>query len=263
MVKCGIDPGHGQIPPTGAVGPSGLREDDINLEVAYQMSEFLKKNGYETLFFDGDLRANSNQGSRAAMAFQEGCVCHIAVHMNASEGNAGGFEAWANDLTDQLGKSIPLAQAMCALCAPLTLANRGVKGCSWQSNTQAITNFPGPAVIAECAFISNPIEEAKMMDYNWRMQMGQSLAKAVMQTFPLIAAKHYIDFEVGALWATVDNINQYPLRAPVQIVPPGVTEVPVRELIDILKLVIPEMAGVTLETTSSPQGISKVRVVIP
>ena len=79
-----IDPGHGGFD-SGAVGPSGLKEKDVTLDLALRLHESLKSEG-ETLSFltrTGDYYVPLT--TRTVIANQHQADLFISIHINASE----------------------------------------------------------------------------------------------------------------------------------------------------------------------------------
>lgn len=227
----GIDPGHGMNGDPGAIGPSGLQESVCTIEIGWKLVQRLQKMGYDTLFY-GDLRQNMYQGDRAYHSFQQGAGVHISIHANSSEDPSGhGWECYWNDGTDASGKSLTLAQALETYCAGLATSDRGIKACSSNTRTQAVTAFQGPAVIIETAFLSNPAEESMLASDGWREQMAQAIANAVNTVFPLQLTSHWLHravFTPGSNMVVVDGrADQIPVPVSIQN---GFTLIPLRAL---------------------------------
>lgn len=96
-----IDPGHGGKDP-GAIGPRGIREKDIALDVAKKLGTLLrKKYGVEILYTrDRDVFVPLNE--RTEMANAKNADLFISIHTNASRRkNVRGLETyflnWTND----------------------------------------------------------------------------------------------------------------------------------------------------------------------
>ena len=81
-----LDPGHGGEK-DGAVGPDGLREKDLVLEIARRTAATLRRRGDRVLLTrDGD--ASVPLARRAAVANAEGADVFVSVHMNSMPGPA-------------------------------------------------------------------------------------------------------------------------------------------------------------------------------
>lgn len=252
MYLISVDPGHAAFGDPGAVGQSGLRESDVTLAVGWKLVQKLQSIGYATYSF-ADSRSGLYMGDRAYIAMQQGAAAHISIHANAAESEqACGFECWYNDASDSSGKSLYLAQYIEQFCAGLTLADRGVKPCSSNTRTQAVTIFQGPAVIVEMAFLSNPAEEQMLGDAGWQEQMAGGIAQAVAATFPLQSFQHNATFVPNSNSAIVDG-RTISLPIPVQIIN-NYTMVPLRPLIEALGGVVTPTAGPGGETIKIDAG---------
>jgi len=93
LAKVVIDAGHGGNDP-GAIGKSGLREKDVNLDIARRLSDLLRAEGVETV-----LTRSSDRfiplGTRVNIANKSGAELFISIHSNASRSRSlNGFEVY-------------------------------------------------------------------------------------------------------------------------------------------------------------------------
>ncbi|MDD5129620.1 MAG: N-acetylmuramoyl-L-alanine amidase [Candidatus Omnitrophica bacterium] len=91
--KVVIDPGHGGTDP-GAIGKSGLREKDINLDIAKRLSSLLKAEGVQTM-----LTRSTDKfvplSTRVSIANRAKADLFISIHSNAARSRAlCGFEVF-------------------------------------------------------------------------------------------------------------------------------------------------------------------------
>jgi len=82
LTKVVIDAGHGGNDP-GAMGRSGLREKDVNLDIARKLSDFLRAEGVATV-----LTRSSDRfiplSTRVSIANKSGADLFICIHSNAN-----------------------------------------------------------------------------------------------------------------------------------------------------------------------------------
>ena len=159
-MKIAIEAGHGKEGDPGAVGPSGLKEADITWALAGILSNYLISLEQETFILSRDLYSSE----RAVQAQKEKCDILISLHTNAGSAQAKGIEVWfahGNEKGKQLASSI-----LGVLTSETGAVSRGVKDDAdwhpspgWTGGMGILRNFPGPAVLIELLFISNPIEE--------------------------------------------------------------------------------------------------------
>jgi len=209
-----IDPGHGGED-EGAIGPKGIMEKDVTLSIAYKLATILKNRGYEVVMTrysdvfvplsDRTGIANTNDGD-----------IFISIHANASTRKASGAETYylslkgtqtvsdtvafenrqlnkekkvnpkkKNDLlfilwdmaqTEYLKDSALLAEQIQNAMNNLTgIRNRGVK----QANLVVLRGLNMPGVLVEVAFISNPAEEARLIQDDFQRRAATAIADSI------------------------------------------------------------------------------------
>jgi N-acetylmuramoyl-L-alanine amidase len=187
-----LDPGHGGIDP-GAVGPSGLREKDINLDVAQQTKRILEAAG-AVVVLTRDRDQNTTLATRDALAVALDPQAYISIHHNAEpDGPTGGppghetYYQIANPSSKRLAGILweELDRAFSAY------------GIAWMGDTDHGAKYrPGSrgdyyavlrqtegidAVLSEAAFISNPPEEALLATPEFRLVEAQAIAAAIIR----------------------------------------------------------------------------------
>jgi N-acetylmuramoyl-L-alanine amidase len=172
MVKICIDPGHGGADP-GAIGPTGLREKDVNLAVGLKLAELLKPIAEVKLTRTTDIAVSLKD--RAAIANSWGADYFISVHSNSfTDRKVGGVETWAYAPG---GNGEKLAKAVQAELVKVTgLANRGVK---FNSKFAVLRDTKAPAILTETGFISNPAEEKLLKTDAFRDKIARAIAQGV------------------------------------------------------------------------------------
>ncbi len=208
-----IDPGHGGKE-VGAIGPSGLIEKDVTLEVARKLADALaKKTGARVVLTREDDSVVSLD-QRTAIANQYKADLFLSVHMNAAvvkdakgsetyflslegsdelakkaadvENAAAASDASSDlklilwDLAQQtyLDESSRFAQAIQEeMNAATGVANRGVK----QAPFKVLVGATMPAALVEVGFITNPAEETKLRTDEFQNTMVDALTRAVLR----------------------------------------------------------------------------------
>ncbi|MFA6358727.1 MAG: N-acetylmuramoyl-L-alanine amidase [Candidatus Omnitrophota bacterium] len=91
--KVVIDAGHGGNDP-GAIGKNGLREKDVNLDIAKRLSSLLRSEGVQTIL----TRSKDNfipLSTRVSIANRSGADLFISIHSNANRSRSlSGFEVY-------------------------------------------------------------------------------------------------------------------------------------------------------------------------
>jgi len=172
MTKICIDPGHGGVDP-GAVGPTGLKEKDVNLAVAKRVAELLKPIAEVKLTRTKDIAVSLKD--RAAIANSFGCDYFISVHSNSfTDRKVGGVETWAYA---KGGQGEKLAKAVQPELVKATgFANRGVK---FNTAFAVLRNTKAPAILTETGFVSNPAEEKLLKTAAFREKIAKAIAQGV------------------------------------------------------------------------------------
>ncbi len=158
-----VDPGHGGAE-FGAVGPSGLTEKDVNLQVSYILKGLLESEGAEVLMTRSDDSAVSIT-ERWQMANAWGADRFISIHHNAmfNQSQVNGTETWVHYSAST--DAMQLANAVQAeLVGEFGLYNRGVKKTDPNNDFGVLKNTTMPAILTEASFISNPEEEQRLRD---------------------------------------------------------------------------------------------------
>ena len=182
-MKIAIDAGHGKDGDPGAIGPYGAKEADITQALAVQLGNYILALGQEAFLCDGSLYSSE----RAVQAKDQGCDILISLHCNAGSTQARGIEAWfAHGNPD--GQA--LAQKLLSvLIAETGAVSRGVKDDAdwrpasdpqWIGGMGVLRYFPGPAVLLELLFISNPVEEKLLSSPDFQQKCAHAIACGVL-----------------------------------------------------------------------------------
>jgi N-acetylmuramoyl-L-alanine amidase len=209
-----LDPGHGGHDP-GAVGPSGLREKDVTLDLAHRAAPLLARElGISTLLTrDTDDFVPLIERAARANAFQADLF--ISIHCNASEqaGGSGIMTFILDESKDALASSIAARENAASQAAAAELANVMSRVLGVGSVQQSLhfaellqrsamasvkQRYPGvrdqgvrragfyvlagaqmPSVLYEASFISNPNGEVRLNTGDFRQKMADAIANAV------------------------------------------------------------------------------------
>ena len=222
LVVVAVDPGHGGEDP-GASGPSGLHEKDVVLAIAMLLRDRLNANPnmramltrdadffvplhervkkarrvQADLFVSIHADAFMNPEARGASVFalsQNGASSSAARWManreNASD-LVGGANVHAKDetvlrtlldmsTTAQIKDSLKLGGEVLGQIARVGKLHKG----SVEQASFAVLKAPDiPSILVESAFISNPGEEAKLRDPQYRAQLVEALATGIQRYF--------------------------------------------------------------------------------
>ncbi|MDF2629196.1 MAG: putative N-acetylmuramoyl-L-alanine amidase [Symbiobacteriaceae bacterium] len=187
-----VDPGHGGIE-TGAIGPTGLMEKNVNLTIGLKLKTLLEAAGakvvmirtadtrcatpeqlapYPTL--DEKLRADL--GCRANTSDTAGADAFLSIHNNASGDRAvrGTETYWSQD-----NLNAPRSQVFAGLVQEEMLKSLGLRNLGVKENIFYVTRYTdAPAVLAEVAFLSNSTDEALLRQDSFLTKTAEALYRA-------------------------------------------------------------------------------------
>jgi N-acetylmuramoyl-L-alanine amidase len=179
-IKICLDPGHGGYD-SGAVGPTGVLEKDINLAITLKIGKILQNNGIDVVYtrtsdnvsWPSDVNADLQK--RCDIANNEGVQYFICVHANSSDDpSAHGTETYymsGSEAGQKLSQSIQNE-----LISATGLSDRGIK----TENYYVLKNTNAPAILAEVAFISNPNEESLLNNDSFQNKAAQAIATGIL-----------------------------------------------------------------------------------
>lgn len=218
LVVC-IDPGHGGRDP-GAIGPTGLQEKEVTLDIARGLYELLKKDPDIKVILtrtdDYDVRLED----RSVIANKNKADFFISIHSNAAtRKSAGGFETFffspALYEEDQLlaesenapasTSSLPRGSKTAdleAILKDLTQTAYIAESSDFATIVQesllrefqefkpedrkvkqapflVLREASMPAILVECTFLSNPVEEIRLRQSNFRERIIRTLYEGV------------------------------------------------------------------------------------
>ncbi len=107
-----VDPGHGGED-DGAIGPSGVKEKDINLEISKKLKSMLEDKGFQVIL-TRDVDRFVTLSDRTKIANEAGADIFISIHANSSKNiNARGFISFflSDAKTDQARATAALENA--------------------------------------------------------------------------------------------------------------------------------------------------------
>jgi len=213
-----IDPGHGGLE-VGAKGKFGALEKDITLPISLKLKAVIERNLALRVFLTRDKDISVSLDSRVATANNNKADLFISIHANSSfRKNAIGSESFflSMDATDEEARRLAylenssaeleeriegenedeikmilwdMAQAAYLqqssqlaefiqeeLNLLLSTHNRGIK----QAPFKVLTGVACPAVLVEVAFLSNPVEEKKLLTERFQTRVAQAIYRGLV-----------------------------------------------------------------------------------
>lgn len=211
-----IDPGHGGKDP-GAISRRGIKEKDINLIVAKELANILKKNyGYEVILTrEDDIFLPLYE--RTKIANRNNADLFVSIHCNASRSRKlSGFEVYflSEKATDSEAEEVALREnAVLALEEIPSWKQKEIEKILFSMETNVFLNQSSelagllaqhiekkteiinprvrqaaffvlrgarmPAILVELGYLSNREEEKKLRSRQYRQQMVKYLAESI------------------------------------------------------------------------------------
>jgi N-acetylmuramoyl-L-alanine amidase len=222
LVVVAIDPGHGGEDP-GAIGPSGLREKDVVLAIATQLRDRLNANVNMRAMLTRDADFFVPLHERVKKARRVQADLFVSIHADAfmtpeargasvfalsEHGATSSAARWmadrenASDLvggtnlrhkdetvlrtmldmstTAQIKDSLKLGDEVLGQIGRVGKLHKG----SVEQASFAVLKAPDiPSILVESAFISNPGEETKLRDPEYRAQLVAAVATGIQRYF--------------------------------------------------------------------------------
>lgn len=175
MAKIVLDPGHSGNPDSGAVGPTGLREADVVMDVTNKLALLLTADGHEVILTrQGDDPRSDSLEYRTDLANYVDADLYLSIHANAATPAAHGIETYYYTYgSENSARLAELCQS--ELVKQLKLTDRGAKTAGYF----VLKYTEMPAALVELAFISNEAEEALLGDDAIRANCATALYKAL------------------------------------------------------------------------------------
>jgi N-acetylmuramoyl-L-alanine amidase len=210
-----IDPGHGGKDP-GAIGPSGLMEKDVVLDIATRLRALMQQEGQWQVTMTRDTDLFIPLKERTSMANAKGADLFVSIHANAAERpDLHGIETYFLDFTTD-ERSIQTAARENAtslhevsdlqviLRDLLTTSKRNESSLLAGSVQRALIEVSDggkngrdlgvkhapfvvligaemPSILIEIGFISNPTEERKVANPKQRERMAQAMLAGIKE----------------------------------------------------------------------------------
>ena len=175
-MKLVLDAGHGGHD-TGAIGPTGLHESIVALDIARRMCSIAGLRGVSVILTRTD-DTFVPLPLRAGISNAAGAYVFVSIHCNAAVSQeASGYEVWT---TPGQTKSDPIAtEIFDALRAAFPRekgrSDLGDGDVDREANFAVLRLTVCPAVLVETGFISHPETEAVMRTDAWRDLMAQTI----------------------------------------------------------------------------------------
>ncbi len=182
-----IGPGAAQTKAKVAGGTTGvstgLREYELNLQVALKLEEILQERGYEVVMVRTTHEVNISNRERAEIANEAGADVLIRIHANGAEdsGVHGAMTLCQTPDNPYNGELYEKSRKLsdCVLDRFVESTGAG-KQRVWETDTMSGINWATvPATIIEMGYMTNPDEDEKMATEEYQMLMAEGIANGI------------------------------------------------------------------------------------
>lgn len=187
-----LDPGHGGID-GGAVSPTGTIEKNINLDISIKLKSELEKLGFKVVMTreedkglyseSGTVRQKKREdlSNRAKMIVESNCDIFVSIHLNMfPQRKYYGAQVWyANN--ESSSKLANIIQGN--FKAYLDNENKRIEKPA-KDEYRVLRNVGEiPAVLIECGFLSNEVEESKLKTDIYQEKITKIIALSIQSYF--------------------------------------------------------------------------------
>jgi N-acetylmuramoyl-L-alanine amidase len=174
-IRIAVEAGHGGSWNWGAVGLSGLKEKDINLDTSERLIEMLREMGYKVVEIrhgDADIKLRD----RWKTTEEIDADLFVSIHANAAGGNYLRVAGTSTYYNNPFWRSF--AELTYDKLLELDLEEFGVIG---SFNYMMCRMSNRPSILVEQAFMSHAEDENKLADPEFRQSIAERIAVSIDQ----------------------------------------------------------------------------------
>mgnify|MGYP001497772428 CR=1 FL=1 len=175
-MKIGLRAGHSD----NCTGAIGIVDEHQQMKLYYAaVKAVLEKYGHIVIDCNSNgSTANAELSEGATKANNNNVDLFVSLHMNASDGQGHGIEAWVSSTSS---KAYNYATNLCTNFSNLGFANRGVKT---STGLYEMNNVKAPNIIFEICFCDSQIDIDIFNKYSWD-QLAYSFCNAIDNNIPI------------------------------------------------------------------------------
>lgn len=174
-LKIAVDPGH--CPDPGAIGPTGLEEKVVNLEIAKKLKKILEKNGAEVFMTRSGMDSVALY-DRPKIAIEENCDILISVHNNALPDGINPFYNNGTSTYYYHPQAFSLAKEIQKeLVENLELPDYGI----YYGNLVLTRPSQLLSVLVECAFMMIPEQEELLRTEKFQKKCAEAICDGILE----------------------------------------------------------------------------------
>lgn len=178
-----LDPGHGGTTtvggssPNNAVGPTGLLEKTVTLDVAKRARLLLQADGINVRM-TRTTDTNLGLAARAHVARDAGADAFVAIHLNGFDGSAQGTETYHHNNASPDSRALA-AVVQAEVLKATGLADRRVKKAGFAVLRPANHHSNTAACMVEISFMDVAAEEARLKTATYKESVAVAIASAI------------------------------------------------------------------------------------
>ena len=182
-----LDAGHGGMDP-GKIGVAGTLEKELNLEIVYRVKRLLEQNNVGVVLTresDAGLytEADSNKKSadmRKRIEIINEAAPHLVVSIHQNSYTAPSCKGAQVFYYEGSEKGKLLAEGLQRMLKE-TLADGNTRETKANSSYYMLKKSTYPSVIVECGFLSNPEEEALLLNEEYQEKVAWAIHLGILQ----------------------------------------------------------------------------------
>ncbi|MCM1180584.1 MAG: N-acetylmuramoyl-L-alanine amidase [Clostridium sp.] len=179
-----IDVGHGGSDP-GKVSAEGIREKDVNLQIAQYLKDYLIAQDYtvymtrdtDTGLYDENVsnKKTSDLNNRIQFFQEKNAAYVVSIHQNSYPDTVqhGAQTFYFTGSKEGEAFAASIQNALLAIDETNTRKEKS------SSSYYLLKNSHVPSVIVECGFLSNPEETARLTDSNYQKRLAFAISQGI------------------------------------------------------------------------------------
>lgn len=173
-ITIAIDPGHGGDD-YGAIGPTGVKEKEINLDVSLKLKKALEDKGAQVIMTRSD-DSPVELYQRPQIAKQSDALIMLSIHANALADGSDPYKKHGTSVFYYNKESIELAKTI----KETMINNLQTKDDGTCYYSLVLTRPTMPlSVLIEVAYMIHPTEYSLLLDESFRQKAANSIEKAI------------------------------------------------------------------------------------
>lgn len=171
-----LDAGHGSEE-AGAIGPTGIKEKDVNLDIVKKLKIILEKEGAKVLLTRND-DTNVPLYERAKMMRESDALISLSIHANALADGADPYEKHGTSVLYYNREAVELAKTL----RDVVTRKLGTKDDGVGMYSLVMTRPTMPlSVLIEVAYMIHPDEYKLLLEENFRQQAAEAITDGLKE----------------------------------------------------------------------------------